>query len=452
MPRTDSPRRSVPIVHPDRTPGGGATFLTFALALVSLAGFTASLFLLGGVQGPLPTLDDLAAFHLLATGVLVPVALAAAVQLGTAVLAKPGGGSHVWAWCLPLAWLSGVLISFTLYQPGPLLPYAGAVLTGSAVIILLGISRWLVRGEPSTADFRLGLGLGLSGLLATLAVGAGVAFGFAGLWSAAPSAQTHLGLAGTAAFLPLLEGVSGQLFPMFAKALPPEQGKWRRALLILTAVGSTITVGSVAFGTGPWQTVGLAAVAAGTSAWTLQEENLFRTARAVRPDPAASGARIFAPTIAFSAWLATLASIGVPSDRGALMSFAVTLGLVGGITGSVFSYLRRIFPFVSWHWLFRTYGPSAALPKLDQLRPALGVAVAPAVWLAGSLCAALGAAEAAGLSWRCPAIVEGHLLWPLALSGMVMLLELGWAPAKVGAWYWRHRELPRRTAAPSRPR
>ncbi len=416
------PTRILP-VHPQFAPAGAALPLTMSLTVATLVAFALSAAALTAPFPPGPA--SLMTLHLLTTGVLVPVALSASMQL-TGALFAPGPHPGRIAWLLPLAWAGGVMIPLGMDPLPAVLAPGGALLTVSTVGVAAFVAPRLVRGDAASAPLRLGVGVSLGGILATELAGLRMAVSGPG----ARALGLHVALAATSTLLPLLVAVSGQLFPMFAHAPPSPPAQWLRRVA-LTSLGALGTVLAAATGWGPLLPASLAVLGWGLALWVLEQERDYARRHSRQRDPAVVGARLHALALVVAAALGLGGALfAAPSA----LASAVTLAIVGGLAGSVLSYLRRILPFVLWQSLFRRHGPRIALPKLDELRPRFPVAVLPSLWLAGAVIL-----SALPFTGPAPALTGGRPLLVLAAAALLGAFELLVGPVRAWRFDRAHR-------------
>ena len=139
----------------------------------------------------------------------------------------------------------------------------------------------------------------------------------------------------------------------------------------------------------------------------------------------AQGARLASLSLALAA-LVTATSLLIGGSASGLLPAALAFGLTSGLVGSILSYGRRISAFLAWHTLFRRFGRTDFIPKLDRLRPPISGLWAPFTWTAGSLSLAVSL-------WH-------PFLWSLALlatGSLLYALEMGWGAFKI-LRLWRH--------------
>ena len=437
-------RRAILPVRPERAPRGLGVVLTLSLSATSLLALAALVALRGGPSPWQPTPAALTALHLLTLGFLAPVALAAATQLSAAV-ASPAAAMRS-SWLLPLAWAGGVGVAAGLAHPGPLIAAGGATVALVALIVCAEVAARAFARPRSSLDLRVGMALGLCGLLATLAAGLVTGLRYAGLAPGAPPLALHLVLAAAAAFVPLLLAVSGQLFPMFARCPPLPTVSQRLGPVLLAAAGALAAAWGAGASSAALVLAGALASATAVSVRLVGLERAYRRRRGTARDPAAWAARWASAMLAAGAWGTVVALAGGPRLDG-LLAAAVALVLVGGVAGSVVAYLRRVLPFALWNLLLRRFGHAPFLPKLDGLRPPVPLEVLPLLWTLGAAAAAwklggFGPAAGAG-GWA-----RAHGMWPLAIALALAGLELVWAPSRSLALLLAHHGEPARPPLP----
>lgn len=417
------------IVHPQQAPGGIGVLATFQLTTVTLLAVSVFCLWLGTVSLPLPG-PGLAVLHLLTTGLLVPLSLAAAVQLTVTLhQAPPATAQASWGW-LPWLWLAGNLLPVGFLVGPWWLAVAGGGLLVGAVLVACRLLPLLATATELGTPLRLGLGIGVVGNVLVLASGTLLALSLAGVPSRVASLGLHLTLALGVAYVPLLIGVSGQLFPMFGHLPPDRLSRLRTALLVTVAAGGLLAAAGFLTGWSILVGAGAMAATAAILGWALRQEALIR--RGGRGlDSAAAGGRLGGWALAVAA-TATAVALVSPAAR-PLLPAAAAFGLVSGLLGSILSYARRISAFLAWHTLFRRFGRTAFIPKLDQLRPPFPARVAPWLWTLGG--GSLAVSLYHPFFWS---------LWPLAAGALAYALEMGWSAATM-VWLWaRHRMEPYR--------
>ncbi len=265
--------KRVAIVHPTQTPPGIWVLATFQLTTLTLLAIAASCLVIGGLSFPLSALG-LMTLHLITTGLLVPTTLAAAVQLTLALRqAPPPAAAGGWQW-LPLVWLAGNLLPFGFLVGPWLLAASGASLLIAATAVAWRLLPLLANGRGLGPALRLGLAIGVMGNVLVLASGSLLALSLAGLPTALARVGLHLTLALGFAYVPLLIGVSGQLFPMFGHLSPDRRPDIRTGLVATVAVGGLVTAGASLLGGPAWRDAGAVVVALAIAGWVARQEIL----------------------------------------------------------------------------------------------------------------------------------------------------------------------------------
>ncbi|CAG2134864.1 hypothetical protein [Cupriavidus numazuensis] len=325
--------------------------------------------------GPVAGLPDrfaplaLAAVHVLALGMLLPVMLGALFQMMPVVagVAVPGSGrvaplvaltAGIAAGALAAGFLDGGTMPFRLaaLAGGLLLPLAGGLLllAGRRVAMVDATTRTLAG---------IGAPLALTGLL-----GAALAGLFGGLWSASPSPLLALhvawGLGGWLAAL--VTGIATTVLPMFWQA--PRLPRWLERclpwghwvpLLGFSALVVVQPEGKIT----RWALLAWLAFAAVTAGFMLA--GMLRARR--RHDPV----WLLWPVAAASMLAAALLAVALPhasADWQATLSWWVgTLALIGGGVLPMTAMLGKIVPFLVWLHLRRLLPPRARVPAMQAI-------------------------------------------------------------------------------------
>lgn len=325
--------------------------------------------------GPAAGLPDrfaplaLAAVHVLALGMLLPVMLGALFQMMPVVagVAVPGSGRIA-----PLVALTGGMTAGALavgFLGGGPAPYRLAAVAGGLLLPLAGGLLLLAGRRVAAVDATtrtlagIGVPLALTGLL-----GAALAGLFGGLWMV-PSSQwlaLHVawGLGGWLAAL--VTGVATTVLPMFWQA--PRLPRWLERCLPLghwlPLLGFSALVvaqpdGTVArWGLLPWLLFA-ALVASFALAGTLRARR--------RHDPVWLLWPVAAASMLAAALLAAALPLAPEHWHATLSWWVGALALVGGGVLPVTAMLGKIVPFLVWLHLRRLLPPRARVPAMQAI-------------------------------------------------------------------------------------
>ncbi|AAP86012.1 Transmembrane protein (plasmid) [Cupriavidus necator H16] len=311
----------------------------------------------------------LAAVHVLALGMLLPVMLGALFQMMPVVagVTVPGAG-----WMAPLVALSGGGSALALsagFLGGSAAAFRWAALLGApflvlAGLLLLGAGRRVAAVDATTRTLAwIGAPLLLTALCGGVLAGL-----FGGLWPASPAPLLALHIAwGLGGWLAaLVTGVATTVLPMFwqTSRLPARLERWLPLAHWVPLLAFTVAVVAWPRSTAlsqwtllPWLVV--AAVVAGFGlAGTLKAKRRHDPVWPLWPVACASmlAAALLAAAMPF-----------VPDSRAPLAWWIGSLALIGGGVLPVTAMLGKIVPFLVWLHLRKLLPPRARVPAMQAI-------------------------------------------------------------------------------------